>query len=86
MRVRLLDALQRWLDEPLDVRRSSRSFRHSKWQAWGVYGRWHLRRIYQLDGALDYIAKVPKDANGEPLSRGQRLGRARVREFATFGI
>ena len=86
MRERLLDALQRWLDEPLDVERSSRSFRYSKWQAWGVYGRWHLRRIYQLDGALDYIAKVPKDASGEPLARGKRLGGARVREFGGFGI
>ena len=86
MRERLLDALQRWFDEPLDESRSSRSFRYYKWQAWGVYGRWHLRRIYQLDGALDYIAKVPKDANGEPLSRVQRLGGARVREFAAFGI
>jgi len=86
MRARLLDALQRWLGEPLDVRRSSRSFRHPTWQVWGVRRGWHLRRIYQLDGALDYIAKVPKDANGEPLSRGQRLGRVRAREFTAFGI
>ncbi len=85
MRDRLLDALQGWFDEPLDLKRSSRSFRNPKWKAYGIRGGWQLCRIYELDGALDYIAKVLTDGNGEPLSRAERLGNARVREYATFG-
>lgn len=85
MRDHLLDALQGWFDEPLDPKRSSRSSRNTRWKAYGIRGGWQLCRIYELGGALDYIAKVRTDGNGEPLSRAARLGKARVREFATFG-
>lgn len=88
MRDRLLKALQKWLDEPLDEQRLSPSFRHPKWQAKGVRSGWHLRRIYSIDGLLDYIAKVPKDAAGKAVSRAVRLqsGTKRVREYDTFGL
>ena len=88
MRDRLLKAVQRWLDEPIDKGRSSQSFRRSKWQVVGIRSGWHLRRIYCIDGALDYMAKVPKDAAGEAVSRAERLqaGTNRVREFETFGV
>lgn len=88
MRDRLIEALQGWLDEPLDGRRSSLSPGCPKWQAFGTRSGWHLRRIYDLDGALDYMAKVPKGPTGDLESRAVRLRgeTGRVREYATFGI
>lgn len=87
LRDKILDALQRWHDEPLDARLSSKSFRHAKWHVVGVRRGWELRRIHALDGALDYLAKVPLDADGTPVPRDTRLAGAgcRVREFGTFG-
>lgn len=87
MRKRLLKALQKWFDEPLDADRSLQSFNHPKWQVRSVNNGWHLRRIYDLESMLDYMAKVPKGPTGEGVSRDERLkGDAKkVREYGTFG-
>ena len=88
MRDRVLAALQRWFDEPLDEARSHADFRRSKWRVVGVRGGWQVARVYTLEDALDYLAKTPLDAQRRPVSREARLtgAQGRVREYGVFGL
>lgn len=88
MRDRFLEKLPVWANDPLDTARTSRRFDRKTWRAVGMSGTWHLGRIYELEGVLDYLAKVPIDENGQLVSRPVRLRPVRkgAREFAIFGV
>jgi hypothetical protein len=54
----------------------------------GASRTWHLRRITNLPGLLDYISKVPVTRDGRTQTRQARLkGHGdRVKEFRSFGM
>jgi len=88
MRCELIKALPNWTNEPLDPVSSSQKFNRSQWEVVGVNKGWHLKRVYNVSGVLDYLAKVRIGSDGEPLNREERLVLAtqRVREFDKFGV
>ena len=88
MREILLNALPDWTGKKIDALISSQHFRGSKWQVKSEGGSWQLKRVYDVLGIVEYLAKIPIDPDGRPLTRKERLIEAkdRVREYAKFGV
>lgn len=88
MRARLVDRLPVWTCDPLDTRRTSKRFDRRCWHAVGTLKTWHLCRVHSVDGALDYLSKIPLGVDDTPVSRQHRLGPGHhgAHEFGVFGL
>lgn len=88
LRAKLIEALPNWTGDPHDQKATPSCFKYGNWQVKSVTGIWHLRRVYDVPGLIEYLAKIPTAADGEPLTRSDRLKSASrsIRERGIFGV
>jgi hypothetical protein len=88
LRAKLIEALPSWTGDPCDQKATPCCFKYANWQVKSVTGIWHFRRVYDVPGLIEYLAKIPNAADGKPLTRSDRLKSASrsIRERGIFGV